>query len=154
MAGDKLPHSVLVVIHTTDLHILLLERVAPSGFWQSITGSLEPGESWLDAALRETHEETGLSLDATQLIDWQVSNRYPIPPAFLARYPADVRHNQERLFSYRVPDPFTPRLSAREHTQSLWLPPAEALDRASSWTNQDAIRLLLAHGRPGQPQRP
>lgn len=154
MAGGKLPCSVLVVIHTADLHILLLERVAPPGFWQSVTGSLEPGETWLDAALRETHEETGLSPDAARLIDWQLSNRYPIPPAFLARYPADVRHNQERLFTFRVPDPITPRLAPREHARALWLPPAEALARASSWTNRDAIRLLLAHSRFGQPQRP
>jgi len=37
----KLPLSVLVVVHTPDLDVLLLERAARPGFWQSVTGSLD-----------------------------------------------------------------------------------------------------------------
>jgi dATP pyrophosphohydrolase len=142
MAGDKQPCSVLVVVHTPDLSILLMERVAPRGFWQSVTGSLEPGEDWRDTALRELAEETGLPGEEAQLTDWQLANRYPIPPAFLARYPEGTSHNLERVFSYAVPSPFTPRLAPREHAQAGWLSWGEALARSSSWTNRDAIRLL------------
>jgi dATP pyrophosphohydrolase len=53
----KLPRSVLVLVHTSDA-VLLLERLQPAGFWQSVTGSLEPGEDWEDAARRELEEET------------------------------------------------------------------------------------------------
>ena len=35
----KIPESVLVVIHTTTLDVLLLERADHPGFWQSVTGS-------------------------------------------------------------------------------------------------------------------
>jgi dATP pyrophosphohydrolase len=41
MTGYKQPVSVLVVIHTPALDVLLLERAAHSGFWQSVTGSRE-----------------------------------------------------------------------------------------------------------------
>ena len=37
----KLPLSVLVVVHTAQREVLLLERAARPGFWQSVTGSLE-----------------------------------------------------------------------------------------------------------------
>ncbi|HEX5768607.1 MAG TPA: dihydroneopterin triphosphate diphosphatase, partial [Burkholderiales bacterium] len=36
----KLPYSVLVVVHT-EMEVLLLERAARPGFWQSVTGSLD-----------------------------------------------------------------------------------------------------------------
>ena len=39
MTAYKRPVSVLVVIHTADLQILLLERAAHAGYWQSVTGS-------------------------------------------------------------------------------------------------------------------
>jgi dATP pyrophosphohydrolase len=144
MAGAKRPQSVLVVIHTPGLSVLLLERVAPTGFWQSVTGSLEPGEGWVHAALREVGEETGLRADPDGLVEWRLANRYPIPTGFLGRYPAGVSHNEERVFSYAVPEPFAPRLAPREHGRALWLPWAEALSLVSSWTNRDAIRLVAS----------
>lgn len=152
MPGDKRPQSVLVVIHTPEPAILLLERVAPTGFWQSVTGSLEPGEDWRDAALREVEEETGLRATAEDLVDWHLANRYPIPTTFIARYPEGISHNQERVFSYPVASPFTPRLAPGEHSRALWLPAPEALARATSWTNRDAIRLVSTFRRVTSPR--
>jgi dATP pyrophosphohydrolase len=40
----KIPVSVLVLVHTTDLQVLLLERADRPGFWQSVTGSQDPGD--------------------------------------------------------------------------------------------------------------
>jgi len=37
--GAKIPESVLVVVHTDDLQVLLLERADHPGYWQSVTGS-------------------------------------------------------------------------------------------------------------------
>lgn len=142
MSGAKRPQSVLVVIHTPALEVLLMERVAPAGFWQSVTGSLEEGESWVETALREVDEETGLNVDPAQMRDWNLANRYPIPPAFIARYPEGVTHNQERVFSYLIKEAFPPRLAPQEHHQALWLPWQQAMALTSSWTNRDAIHLL------------
>ena len=37
----KIPRSVVVVIHTPGLQVLMMERAAWPGFWQSVTGSLD-----------------------------------------------------------------------------------------------------------------
>lgn len=61
MKPYKIPISVLVVIHTPDGQVLLLERADRPGFWQSVTGSLDASdEPPHRAAVRELLEETGL----------------------------------------------------------------------------------------------
>ncbi|HEY5567780.1 MAG TPA: NUDIX domain-containing protein, partial [Gammaproteobacteria bacterium] len=50
---------MLVVIYTRALDCLLLERVVPADFWQSVTGTLDWGETPAAAAAREVLEETG-----------------------------------------------------------------------------------------------
>ena len=52
---------MLVVIYTAGGEFLLLERRKPPGFWQSVTGSLEWGETADAAARRELIEETGIT---------------------------------------------------------------------------------------------
>jgi dATP pyrophosphohydrolase len=54
----KIPVSVLVVIHTADLQVLLLERADHPGYWQSVTGSQDSGETLIQTASREVFEET------------------------------------------------------------------------------------------------
>jgi dATP pyrophosphohydrolase len=44
MTGTKIPESVLVVIHTPDLQVLLLERADHPGYWQSVTGSKDEAD--------------------------------------------------------------------------------------------------------------
>jgi predicted NUDIX family NTP pyrophosphohydrolase len=48
---------------------LLLCHVTGQGHWDLPKGCLEANERPIDAALRETREETGLSLDASTLLD-------------------------------------------------------------------------------------
>src|ERR1700682_6734400 len=57
----KLPVSVLVVVHTAELEVLLLERSSQPGYWQSVTGSLDrPDEPLEGAAARGVAEGTGI----------------------------------------------------------------------------------------------
>ena len=53
----KLPQSVLVLIHTENLQVLLLERADRPGFWQSVTGSRDEGEALIRKSIRELAEE-------------------------------------------------------------------------------------------------
>ncbi len=54
--------------HGPDTRVLLLRRRPErGGFWQTVTGSLEPGESPREAAARELHEETGVRADVVDL---------------------------------------------------------------------------------------
>ena len=61
----QIPESVLVVIHTPEQEVLLLERADRPGFWQSVTGSKDSQDEDLRlTAIREVQEETGI--DASQ----------------------------------------------------------------------------------------
>ncbi len=139
----KLPESVLVVIHTPQLEVLLMERADNPGFWQSVTGSRDtPDEPLLQTAMREVLEETGIAADAGRFVDWAVSNIYEIYPAWRWRYAPGVTRNTEHVFSLCVPRGTAVRLSPREHTAWQWLPCLEAADLCFSPSNAEALLLL------------
>ena len=144
----KIPESVLVVIHTPDLEVLLIERADKSGFWQSVTGSLDmPDEPLLDAAARELFEETGIVADGVAIVlhDWQLANVYEIYPRWRHRYAPGVTHNTEHVFSVCVPVDTVITLSPREHIDFAWLPRVDAADRCFSSSNAEAILQLKRH---------
>ena len=82
----KIPISVLVVIHTPELQVLLLERADRPGFWQSVTGSQDAGETLPQTAQREVFEETGLDTGRYGLADWRKQSRYEIYRRWRSRY--------------------------------------------------------------------
>ena len=134
----KLPESVLVVVHTAALEVLLIERAANPGFWQSVTGSREPDDPDLEAtARRELLEETGLS--AGTLTDWRLTNRYEIWPQWRARYAPDVTHNIEQSSASACPRSRWRRSIPAEHIAQIWLPWQQAMEKVFSPTNRDAI---------------
>ncbi|NBC48451.1 MAG: dihydroneopterin triphosphate diphosphatase [Gammaproteobacteria bacterium] len=137
----KRPVSVLVVVFNAAGEFMLLNRVKPGGFWQSVTGSLMPGESPRRAALRELKEETGL-LGAAGLIDLHQSRLFPIIKTWRQRYAQGVCFNREHWFALRLPYRRHIRINPTEHTEVLWLPLDKALELAGSWTNREAMRLL------------
>jgi len=148
----KLPVSVLVVVHTPDLRVLLLERADRPGFWQSVTGSQHAGETLRETAVRELREETGLDALRYPLLDWEKQNRYEIYPHWRHRYEPGVTHNTEHVFALEVPEPVEVQLAPREHLAYAWLPWQEAADRAFSWSNAAAIRELAEHKPSRAPQ--
>lgn len=134
----KRPESVLVVIYTAAGEVLLLERRQPAGYWQSVTGSLEWGEIASAAAVREVREEAGLEC-SDRLVDCGYSNRFDIIPAWRARYAPVVHTNTEYVFRAQYADRPVVRINPAEHGNYQWLPPEEALRRAASRTNREAI---------------
>jgi dihydroneopterin triphosphate diphosphatase len=144
----KIPESVLVVIHTTALDVLLIERADHPGYWQSVTGSKDvPGEPADTTAQREVFEETGIRVGSPEvpignLRDWHLSNVYEIYPVWRHRYAPGVTHNTEFVFGLRVPRDAPVTLNPREHTAQMWLPWREAADRCFSPSNAEAILQL------------
>jgi dihydroneopterin triphosphate diphosphatase len=139
---NKRPESVLVVVMTRGGEALMLRRTRPSDFWQSVTGSLRWNESPLDAARRELTEETGLHPCDGRLIDLHRGERFPILPAWRARYARGVHYNREHWFVLVLPGRRLIRLNSAEHLEHRWLAAPRAAARATSWTNRNAILLM------------
>jgi dihydroneopterin triphosphate diphosphatase len=146
----KVPISVLVVVHTLDLQVLLLERADHPGYWQSVTGSQHDGETLQQTAVREVYEETGLDALRYALVDWKVRNEFEIFTQWRWRYAPGVTHNTEHVFGLQLPQPLDVRIAPREHLAFVWLPWNEAADRCFSWSNEAAIRMLPARAADTQ----
>lgn len=147
---DKIPESVLVVIHTIDLQVLMISRTDNVDFWQSVTGSKDtPDEPLVQTAIREVAEETGIvvgdgQVPMSHLRDWQLSNVYDIYPMWRHRYAPGVTTNTEHVFSLEVPLDIRIVLAPREHVEYRWMPHREAADLCFSPSNAEAI-LQLPH---------
>ncbi|MGH8670378.1 MAG: dihydroneopterin triphosphate diphosphatase [Burkholderiales bacterium] len=139
----KLPVSVLVVVHTAELEVLLLERAPRPGYWQSVTGSLERSEEPLAAAAaREVLEETGIDVAHGRLARWNVVNTFEIYLQWRHRFAPGVTHNTEHVFGLALPRRVAVTLAPAEHVAFAWLPWREAAQKCFSWSNRDAIRML------------
>jgi lipoyl(octanoyl) transferase len=102
--------------------LLLLERLPEKGgFWQLITGRIEPGESPAEAAARELYEETGQLLKVSPL-DYRHSFALgeQLPPVLV----------EETAFAARWTAPLeSVQLDSSEHRRFAWVSRAEALLR-------------------------
>lgn len=138
--GYKHPVSVLVVISAQDTgRVLMLQRRDDPTFWQSVTGSLEPGESPLATACREVNEEVGIDVVAERLEmeDCQRQIDFEIFPHFRHRYAPGVTHNHEHWFRLQLPQERA--IALTEHLAFRWLTAAEAAALTRSWSNRQAI---------------
>ena len=137
------PESVLVVVYSDDGQALLLRRKQPFGFWQSVTGTLQEGESHADAARRELREETGLG-DEGELLFMDVTRRFTIDPRWRHRYAPGVTENDEFEWHFRVPAAVDIEISTDEHSEYRWVAIEEAVREVWSWTNREALESLCA----------
>lgn len=150
----KIPQSVLVVIYTSALEVLLLERADRPGFWQSVTGSRDSKQERLDqTAVREVREETGIVIERrsppepdlpaavplSHLVDWRREIEYEIYPQWRHRYAPGVTHNIEHWFGVCVPRDIPIVLAPREHLRYRWVDWEEAAQSCFSPSNREAI---------------
>lgn len=142
VATYKTPVSALILIHTADLQVMIMERADKAGFWQSVTGSLEANETPKQAAIREVLEETKLDALQYDFQDWHMSNIYEIYPHWRHRYAPGVTQNTEHVFGLLLPETLPITLAPDEHVRYEWVDWREAAKRVFSWTNVEALRKL------------
>jgi len=131
---------VLIVIHTAAGEFLLIERIRPPGFWQSVTGSLEWGELPENAARREVIEETGITAGTLENLHW--TQEYEISASFGRVYAPGVTRNVEHAFALALAARVPVTLSPKEHVQYRWLSADDAIETVSSGTNRAVIERL------------
>jgi dATP pyrophosphohydrolase len=140
----KQPVSVLVVVfwaQKRSYDVLLLEKKAFPGFWQSVTGSRENGEALEETARRELQEETGLHLAQGVLRDWKIENIYDIYPRWRHRYAPGIMKNREYVFGFQLIEKPEIKLSL-EHRAYQWLDWQKAATKVFSPSNRQAILLI------------
>ena len=139
--SHKLPISVMVVVHTVQREVLLMERALRPGYWQSVTGSLDTMDEPLErAAAREVLEETGI--DGGRLERWNVTYTFEIYKQWRSRFAPGAIHNVENVFALELHARVPVTLAREEHTAFAWLPWREAAAKCFSWSNRDAILML------------
>jgi 8-oxo-dGTP pyrophosphatase MutT (NUDIX family) len=142
--ATKPPRKVQVVLWTRAVGgapRILLFQVTPrrGGFWQPVTGGLEQGETFAEAARRETAEETGWK-DLPKAIDLHFTHRFEIAPHKRRRYPEDARDLEEHAFAIELPAEAEPTPDPKEHQGAKWCGFEEALRLCRFEPNREALR--------------
>jgi lipoyl(octanoyl) transferase len=133
--------TVSVVPVGPDGRVLLLRRSeARGGFWQPVTGRLEPGEAPDAAARRELLEETGADVPVTPL---GYRHAFGIEPTLLRDAPPGLRVAEETAFAARLPEGFACRLSD-EHSEHAWFSPGDAVEKLRFAGLKKAVRLATS----------
>ena len=140
----KRPESILVVIYARQSgRVLMLQRRDDPDFWQSVTGSLEEGESAPHAAQREVKEEVGIDITGENLLltDCQHCVEFELFAHLRHRYAPGVTRNLEHWFCLSLPS--EREIPLTEHLAYQWLDVEQAAQLTKSWSNRQAIEELV-----------
>lgn len=139
MSGPTLSEKlkVQVWIHCVG-RVLLLKTIPGRGeFWQPVTGSVEAGESLMEAALREATEESGLTfLGAARSLDYDFRFKSKFGTVHEHSFAIEAKADRARLPDVRI-DP-------KEHLEFQWVRPDEALSWLKFESNRRTLEILIA----------
>lgn len=140
MTFDPSVQAIVFTISANGLRFLVLKRtVARGGFWQSVTGGIENGESVIDAAIREVEEETGCS----PISIWPL--RYIHEFGKSRKLPTGIKIRircLERSVAVQLPLNARICLNKEEHVEYRWVSKEEAIDVLKFDTNVAGIEEL------------
>lgn len=132
-------HLVKVVVHDRDRVLLLHRRPERGNFWQPITGSIEAGESPLDAARREILEETGNHGEPEEM---GLLQSFMIESQYLAsRHPAPIIAS-EIGFSAALDAQLPIHMDLEEHDDCGWFTFAAAYETIRWTDDREALERL------------
>ncbi|MGH3003264.1 MAG: NUDIX domain-containing protein [Gaiellaceae bacterium] len=123
--------------------ILVCKRCeALGGYWHTIAGGREPGETSAAAAARELEEETTLAATVRGPITSYIYRLDEEPPERRALYTPGIRGMHVDCFLVEAPDGWEPELD-HEHDTCRWCAPADALALLHWADTADALRQVL-----------
>jgi mutator protein MutT len=117
--------AATVVLIREDRSVFLIRRLrgmAFGGMWAFPGGALEDGETPVEAAVRELHEETGVTVAPERLVPW---HRW-LTPVF------EPRRFDTFFYLAALPEGQEPHLPPGEADKVRWLTPARALTEHSA----------------------
>lgn len=118
-----------------NISFLILQTNKKRGqFWQNVTGSIDEDETYLEGALREAKEETGIGKkNIEEIIDLEKTHR------FIDRKNREVK---ERVFLLLAKSSWKIQIDPKEHSDYKWIEMTKALDNPLEYpTNNEALEL-------------
>lgn len=112
--------------------LVLRLNAARGGFWQTVTGGVEEGEGFVEGALREAREETGLAFAREPQF-------LGLEQEFTSRHGGLAHERAFYLPLFGGSAPPAPTLDPSEHDGFEWLAPEEAAKRVKFPFNAQAI---------------
>ncbi len=132
---NPLPTTLLLPIDAAGRVLLVRRAQEPrSGHWDTLGGFLEVGETAEQGALRELHEEIGLSTDRLDYLG-----------SFPSVYGDTGRRTLAISFACRLHRPAAAITLSDESTEHGWFA-LDALPELAFRDGDDAVRALLARG--------
>jgi 8-oxo-dGTP pyrophosphatase MutT (NUDIX family) len=117
----RLPFEVFVFVRRGEEYLVLRRSEKQGGYWHSVAGALEQGETYAEAAARELLEETGLSAEPRDLgrsFDYDIEG-------WESHYAPGAERVHVESFLVEAPDRWEPTLDW-EHDAYRWCPASEA----------------------------
>ena len=120
------------------LEILMLKTIPRrGGFWQCVTGKVEPSEDLKTAGLRELAEETGITSSNLGHIS---------APIYSFQYEKNGKRFKETVFAVEVTG--EPKVDLEhnvypEHVKHEWVSPEDALRRSRFDSQKNSIEAFL-----------
>jgi 8-oxo-dGTP pyrophosphatase MutT (NUDIX family) len=113
--------------------LLLKTNEKRGSFWQPVTGSVEKGEEYLEAARREALEETGFKFKGAPL-DANHEFEFTTMRGEAAR---------ERVFALSIEGQPAPKLDPHEHQDYKWVAVEEAARLVRFPSNAEGLKKTL-----------
>lgn len=132
MTQNRIAQAQVIVFKIVDeqpLFLLLKRQENRGGFWQAVTGGIEQGEAFLEAAKRELMEETGIN----QVIKWFEEVHF-----FEFEFNGGYGRSKEYVFGAQV-DLSTEVILSDEHSEMKWCPLEEALGLLKYESNKEGF---------------